>query len=319
MKKIYLLGNDVFDLMKKWGNQKGFRIPCQKFFDENNEELEKQIKNCFENPITVFSIEVEGLRNKLRTLINLSNRMERLPIISLDHLCVPQADYFIEISRLVKFCPETNSWEDTGLGARPGYPHIQHQAKNIICDLKRKKRSKIILTDDGCWTANTLNYVSSLFLAEGMVVSKILVGIMIKRESQNLVVSDIEHVYNYDSSIIVDWVWARDFYPGVPLSGRTVTGCKHNQFSVGAVYLEGFGDLFQWASISREKGRGFSSFCVSQAIKMFEKIEESSDKIVTIKDLTRVPYNHDVKIEEACLEKRFVDFLRERLANLRGT
>jgi len=111
-------------------------------------------------------------------------------------------------------------------------------------------------------------------------------------------------VIYYDE--VIDEICERDFYPGVPLSGRTVKG----QLNVGAPYLLPFGKPTHWASIPKEWEKEFSRFCLQQTIKLWEEIEEISGKVVRNCDLDRLPvgFNWD--------KTRFVENLRHLLFHL---
>lgn len=93
---------------------------------------------------------------------------------------------------------------------------------------------------------------------------------------------EVRCVRQYES--VIDEVCERDFYPGVPLSGRTLFGAKN----VGVPYLLPFGKPGEWASMPTNWQVPFSAFCIQQTIRLFKEIERHSQRIVTCSDLGRL-------------------------------
>ena len=75
---------------------------------------------------------------------------------------------------------------------------------------------------------------------------------------------------------VIDEVCERDFYPGIPLSGRLVAKSSN----VGMPYILPFGRPKEWATIPEEWHRELSRFCLTQTIRLFTEIERHSGKIV---------------------------------------
>ena len=103
------------------------------------------------------------------------------------------------------------------------------------------------------------------------------------------------HTYNQ----VVDEVCERDFYLGIPYSGRSLMGGEN----FGLSYILPFGNPEAWASIPNEYQKFFSIFCINQTIKLFEEIENSSNKIVDCSDIDR-------KVPNQPKIGRYVDFLK---------
>jgi hypothetical protein len=82
---------------------------------------------------------------------------------------------------------------------------------------------------------------------------------------------------------VIDEVCERDFYPGVPMSGRLLAGVGN----WGAPYIKPFGNPEKWASIPSEHVADFSWLCLENAVALFETIEQLSGRSVHIEDLDR--------------------------------
>lgn len=92
----------------------------------------------------------------------------------------------------------------------------------------------------------------------------------------------VRYIRRYEE--VIDEVCERDFYPGVPFSGRLLV----NHENVGVPYLLPFGHPGKWASIPDRWQVSFSGFCLQQTIRLFEEIERCSDRMVGCSELGRM-------------------------------
>jgi hypothetical protein len=281
----YVVSADIQLLLGTWAKARSFTLPDETIFRDLREEFCDFSQAIFSNFELVMEEEISyGLR--------LLTQESGLAALSLDRV------YFysrlnLDITRYVDF-GERNI-KDTGQGRRPGSLPLKAQFKRI----KKMGIKEVILVDDVLFTGSLMEVVLSILSKMGIKVPVVCVGIGVREGIERLKKFGIEVkcVRRYES--VVDEICERDFYPGVPLSGRLVKG-KEN---IGAPYILPFGDPEKWASIPRQWAQGFSQFCLKQTIKLYEAIEQSSDKIVLCEDLGR-------KVV-FCPDGRFVDRLKK--------
>ncbi len=98
---------------------------------------------------------------------------------------------------------------------------------------------------------------------------------------------------------VIDEVCERDFYPGVPFSGRSLIG----ESNIGLPYIIPFGKPRKWASIPTYFHKEFSKFCIDQAIILFEEIQRISNKEVCCSDIER-------KVPQQPIKGSYIEFLK---------
>lgn len=285
MHKPYVVSGDIFLLMKEWAAQNKFMLPEKKFFCQLREKFSEFMRQIFPGYEFVSDDEIYHGLNYLASKSNLLS-------ISLDRAYF-HGDYRVEIARLV------DEWgQDKGLGPRAGTPPISVQIKEI----QTSGVTNVVLVDDVIFSGEVIVNIIDSLSKEGINTSLVCAGIGIA-EGINRIKTECEVncVRTYEE--VIDEVCERDFYPGVPLSGRLVVG----NGNIGAPYILPFGNPVKWASIPAGRQVDFSKFCIKQTIALFEEIENLSTKAVACRDVGRklvdMPNNNT----------RFVDFLRSLL------
>lgn len=309
--KHYILSEDLDILMKEWGEVRGFRIPESSFFHHMHEALADQVQGVLGSDVEVLSVSARDIDSGIARLLQVHHN--GLPFISLDRHCYGDNEgvLFYDVNRVVDV-----EFEDIGIANRPGTQSQVEQLSSIADQLPPGCR-KVGVIDDGCFTAGTLNTFVEEAGIVGLEVETILLGLVIHGEKLPWDDCDIHYLQFYHPGHdVVDWVWDRDFYPGVPLSGRTVgqlVDGKPVPFepSQGACYLCGFGDIGAWASIPFEGQISLTEFCLEQDIRMFEEIEDLSSRVVKMTDLDRWPFGIKFSPDE-----RAVDVLVRELRGL---
>jgi hypothetical protein len=154
--------------------------------------------------------------------------------------------------------------------------------------------------DDVVFTGELIVEVIQRLSSLGIKVSLVCVGVGIAEgiHQINQLNCEVRCVRRYEE--VIDEICERDFYPGIPFSGRLLIG----NGNVGVPYLLPFGDPGKWASIPLEWQVPFSEFCIKQTVKLFEEIERCSSKIISCAELGRM-------VSTLPQDKtRFVDALR---------
>ncbi len=279
----YVVSADIYLLLEQWAEQKGFVLPELEFFHQLREEFSSYMKKIFPNFELVSEDEISS---GLTRLVAESD----LPVISLDRVYFASNLNF-KITRLVN-----KDGLDRGLGHRGGTPPLAQQ----IRVLKESGVKEVVLVDDVIFSGALLERVIDLFSGVGIQVPLVCAGIGIS-EGINRIGSGrgVRCVRTYEK--VIDEVCERDFYPGVPLSGRYLAGSENT----GIPYLLPFGDPVSWASIPPEWALDFSRFCIEQTVTLFSEIERLSDKPVRCRNLGRKV------IELPMDETRYTEVLRK--------
>ncbi len=280
--KPYVVSGDINFLLSKWAMRNGFVLPSQCFMSNIREEFSLFMKNIF--PSFEFVDEVE-IANGIKDLVSRFG----LETISLDRVYF-QSKTFIDIARVVK-----EDGNDCGLGHRAGSPFLFHQFRSI----KKGDFKEIALVDDVVFSGVLLERIIHCLSKMKIKVPFVFAGIGISEGIDRIsnLRCEIHCVREYKE--VVDEVCERDFYPGVPFSGRLLFGGKN----IGFPYLLPFGNPGKWASIPVEWQESFSRFCIRQTIRLFEEIEKCSNKIVFCHEIDRIVMGLPSKA-------RFVDALR---------
>lgn len=285
MARPYIVSEDIYLLLQHWARQRNFVLPEEIFFRNLRSEFAAFFREIFSDFEMVSEQEmVAGIEIFIK-------ESELIPI-SLDRSYY-LAKYNFEITRFV----DANK-NDVGTRERYGTPRIHIQLQKLQKELKGKE---VIIVDDVIFSGDvveqTINELSQL----GIKVVAVCAGIGIEKgvDRLNCAGYKVNCVRIYES--VIDEVCERDFYPGVPLSGRSVVD-KEN---VGVPYILPFGDPEKWASIPQKLQKPLSEFCIKQTIKLFEAIEKESRRMIKCEDLDRKVLSLPTKGE------RYIDCLEE--------
>lgn len=272
MHKPYIVSEDIHVLLANWASQKNLSLPKECFFRHLRSEFTDFMRQIFKNFELVPALElIEGLNNLVHQSGLISVSLDKSYHISIHNL---------EIARFVDI--DNN---DIGLRKRPCTDSIIIQFKKLQQELRNKE---IVLVDDVIFSGNLLERVGDICTKMGIKVSAIHGGIGIEDGIKKLRSAghSIQCVRTYEA--VIDEICERDFYPGIPLSGRSVLIQRNiNGDNFGAPYILPFGNPGKWASIPIKWQKPLSKFCIEQTIKLFKAIEKSSNKIIQYSDIDR--------------------------------
>ncbi len=259
----YVVSADIKRLLEQWAGVSGYVVPDAEFFHELRNEFQAHMHGIFPEFHFVHEEElVEGLDHLIAE--------GGLPTISLDRVYV-ESDLHLDIARLVD-----KDGNDHGIGSRVGYPSLSDQLKHI----HESGVKEVALVDDVLFTGDVLERIVEMLAHIGVTVQVAHVGIGILGGVKQVTVP-VQCVRQYDD--VIDEVCERDFYPGVPLSGRVIAGDE----GFGAPYIRPFGNPEAWASIPAEHVESFSRFCLLQTISLFDEIGRRSGRSVHWEDAPR--------------------------------
>jgi len=267
MSTPYIVSADIYLLVKEWAKQNGFILPPEKFFYQLRKEFSDQMRRMFPNFELVAEQEIF---HGLTKLVMESG----LPSISLDRVYY-YSGLKLEIARLVD-----EAGKDRGLlGHRADSPLLLQQIRR----LQKSELREVVLVDDVLYSGKLLERIINILSSINIRVPLICVGIGIAEGIKYLDSKKctIHCVRTYEE--VIDEVCERDFYPGVPLSGRLLVGNNN----IGVPYILPFGNPQSWASIPSEHALTFSKFCLRQTIKLFEEVGRCSSKPVLCRDIGR--------------------------------
>lgn len=262
----YVVSQDIGILMEKWAEDKEFSIPDKTFFAQLRLEFTQFMKQIFLN---FESVSEDELSNGLKNMVE---KTELFPI-SLDRVYY-QSNPGIDISRLVDA-----EGKDRGLGRRRDSPTLLSQFRK----LRELGIKEAVLVDDVIFSGDLAKRITNVLSDIRIETPTICSGIAIK-EGIGIITrlgKELRSVKIYDK--VIDEICERDFYPGVPLCGRSL----NNNENVGFPYILPFGNPGKWASIPKEWQISLSRFCLTQSINIFETIEEVSGRYVNCEDLDR--------------------------------
>lgn len=260
-------------------------MPQEGYFSNLREEFIVHFNQIF--PSFEFVSEEEILQG----ITNLLSENE-LPIISLDRVYF-KSQFNLEITRLVD--RHKNS---KGISNRANSLPIEQQ----LLDMKKSGFKKVALADDVIFSGNVIKVILPLLSEIGIKVEKIYAGIGISDGIKKISDNGIEICCIRTYEEVMDEICERDFYPGIPFSGRLLEGSNN----IGMPYILPFGNPIKWASIPPQYANEISKFCLKQTTCLFTRIEELSGKSVLGKDLDR-------KVIGIPDSTRFIDEL-ERIA-----
>jgi hypothetical protein len=257
------------------------RVPDHGFFQNLQLKLINELESIFGNKSAVV-ISYKGLQEDLKQLILSANGTT---VVSLDQI-YNSCKHHLESNRIA----DLDTMEVIGEAHRPGHASLTEQIRKL------PKDQPITLVDDGCFSGGTLTRIYQLMLNQGFIVERIIVGLVIDRHQNRFIrrYPEIPLVAVKEYENVIDWVCERDFYVGVPLSGRTAGKVDHGIVSpcepeISLPYCLPFGDPIKGASIPTDRAIDFSRFILSLSLELWENIEKESGRPILSQDVPRLP------------------------------
>lgn len=271
----YVVSGDIEPLLQQWGKSRGIQIPKQEFFQELEEDFSAKMRGLF--PFYEY-VPAERLLYGLNTMYN-DARKDGLTAISLDPTFRP-TQYNIGVSRAVD-----QNLKDAGLMPRAGFPDLDTQYDQ----LQAAGIKYAALFDDVVFSGGVIMDVRDQLKSRGIETVRVCAGIAVSEGMGKVVEQGIEFSTEYAYlNGVIDEVCERDFYPGVPFSGRSLASyngvCSGDY---GLPYINPYGIPEKWASIPNDQTRDFSLFCLEQTAKLYEEIGKVTGRKIVGADLDR--------------------------------
>lgn len=266
MNEPYVVSGDIGGLLADWALATGFSPPSAAYLENQRTEFSLFMNGIF--PTFEFVPEKE-LREGIALLVAGCG----LPAVSLDRAYFPTA-WPLDLTRAVDA-----DGRDRGLVRRPASPPLLRQFR----DLAAAGLGEVVLVDDVLFSGSLLVRVIRDLGRLGLRVRVVCIGVGVGCGLGRLRSDGIEVRCLREYSAVIDEICERDFYPGVPFSGRLLFGSA----DVGRPYLRPFGDPGRWASVPDPWVRPFSEFCLRQTVDLFGEIGRISGRPVRCVDLGR--------------------------------
>lgn len=267
----YVISEDICIILPEWGKPRKILIPDSNFFSRLRLQMKSLLEDIFgdQKVVLVPAAEIQAGLKKYVAATDFD-------IVSLDPWYY-RGDYHLEINRVVDA-------QLMNQGERERFGHLPI-AKQID-RLRQAQIKEVALLDDVVFTGNNIADLIDKLQRQGIRVRLVIAGVAVAegiKKMKELGVK-LEAVRRYE--LIIDEICERDFYPGVPHSGRTVIGHNHN---VGAPYLIPFGKPAEWASIPPAWVEEFSRFCLRQSLELWQEIGQLNGRHITCQELSRLP------------------------------
>jgi len=286
--KKYVVSEDMELVLKQLTAICGLALPPKENIAQLRYALKQQLQAVFGPAVEMIT--AESMRNGMEAAIAQTSTIP----VSLDRLyvtCVHHIDMTRSVDTELRDCGETERCDSAPLPV---------QIKALAVEGVRE----VTLVDDVVFSGNGIVRLIELCAAYGVTVRAVIAGIAIGEGEQKITARGIPVHAAHRFSQVIDEICERDFYAGLPLSGRNVTMQLHN---TGAPYFFPFGKPCEWASVPVEHAESLSQFCLRQNIALWRAIEAMSGTTVQCGDLPRLPFG------APCNGKPFVSYLESLL------
>jgi hypothetical protein len=143
--------------------------------------------------------------------------------------------------------------------------------------------NKVCLVDDVIFSGSLIERVIKLLSYIGVEVAAVRAGVGIGEGMKRISNLNYSVTCLKEYEAVTDEVCERDFYLGIPYSGRSLI----NGGNIGMPYILPFGKPEKWASVPNLVQNSFSEFCIKQSIVLFEAVQESSKRTICCSEIDR--------------------------------
>ncbi len=298
----YVVSEDVDILVNRWCSSINLLSPSEDLYLELRSKMSGFLQDIFAKVTFIGSREIrDGLLESVR-----KQRQAGFTVISLEraYLEDSEIDGRIEITRKV------DDWgEDIVIhGERNG------TSRKILQFERLHGKKNLVLVDDVVFSGKTIiNTINDLHYHQANVHSVVsAVGVKAGVDRLKKVTFGVSGMPDHlavdcleEFDDISDQVCERDFYPGVPYSGREHCGCDKAAFP----YILPFGKPGKWASIPEKEVRQFSALCLENTMALFREVEKINGIKISCSMLPRPIFGFPRD------DRRFVDLLQQKHAD----
>lgn len=294
----YVVSEDIDILVSRWCSKVNLSSPDKDFYVGLRSKMKGFLQDIFARVTFVSSQEIrEGLLASIAV-----HKQDGLTVVSLERAYIEdgEIDGRIELTRTVD-----------GDGRDIVIRSVRNNTIRKCLQFEQFRDKKIALIDDVVFTGGTtIETIKELHKVHANVHA--ITAAIGKKEGVDYIKRSTFGVIGQPSPLVVDClkefddimdqVCERDFYPGVPYSGREHFGVDLAAFP----YLLPFGKPDEWASIPGKETKQFSCLCIDNAVALFEEIERVNGITVTCSMIPRPVFGSPKD------GTRFVTFLKEK-------
>lgn len=237
--------------------------------------------------------------------------IENIPIVSLDSIYIQPDEeniLFLDCTRL------GNSKELVSRNKPNELTSVDQQIRIISQKLKQNNMSEILLADDVIFSGNVLRTIIQKFSENRIKVLGIR-GCISMTDSYEYFNQALPLGLKCGICLgkeVIDQICERDFYFGIVQSGISVKD-KNGKISKSPYFIP-FGNPVERASIPEKYDRAFSLGCLERSKKLWERIEELSQRDIFVNELPEriLGVNSNERIVDL-LERKIEDY--EKVTN----
>lgn len=215
----YVVSKDIGLLLKPWARQHQLTHPSDAFLRKLRDEMAEKLQGIFPENEILFIGEAD-LQQGMTSLAQIS-RVDQPATVSLDRVYF-HGDPMLTLDTTRLLDPELQRLGRI-LGSRTTEP-LDDQFTRIFQTLRERDVVKIQLVDDVVFSSGSISEVIRKFHEADFRVVRIVSGITIQQAKRDLQSAfpgiEVDSVFEYES--VHDEICERDFYVGVPLSGRLI-------------------------------------------------------------------------------------------------
>lgn len=281
----YVVSEDIDILVERWCRNNGLKPPAKRFYGALRARMLDFLHEIFARVTIINSERIRAGLSKLAA----KHKKNGLTVVSLERVYLEETEIHgrIELTRTV------NGFGDEIIvhGTRYGTPEKSIQFRKF-------RGKKLALIDDVLFSGKTLIETIQELLHNNANVHAVVTAIGVKNGVDRLkgtnfgVIGMPAHMTVHcleEFDEVSDQVCERDFYPGVPYSGRQYIGGN-----AAFPYIRPFGKLDKWASIPEKELARFSKLCLDNTIALFEEIGRVNNTVITCSMVPRPVYGFPV-------------------------
>jgi hypothetical protein len=307
-RKIYIITQDLDHILNTWLHKKGMRPLPQSVFDDLRERLSEDLRAvAFGNSDAGGAVSIRfQTRHRLNNLEKADNDSRFW--IAMDDVYVPKSNFLVQVTRVY----DKHGEHLLGRSHRPesegdSLPIQIHRCRDAYDMFKKTTgnlRPEVVLADDGTFTGDSvLEILESLYeeaeidvthlcFAFQTTESLIKIRDKLRAQGRNISYSPSEVI---SATGLVDWVCERDFFLGVPRSGRTAGSMDDGKVVPSANPIIGYPYVCPWGPIREganvEVGQfELSARLTSHSIELWQAVERANGgRKLKVSELPRFP------------------------------
>lgn len=330
--KHYYVSQDLETIVSRWCQDERkdagcLKCPPAELFEELRADLIAALEHAFREPVgdDKHKVAIKPLRLTDLHVIRRDPSDKRDFWITLDDVAVPSHDYHLEITRIYDM-----DARKIGVGPRIGAKTLLQQVADCQAKYFEYARTaldpQIVLVDDGAYEGGSVLAVADMLKKHDLPVSVVNLGFStskgLKAIAEALCPPEFEQHATIGVSKFIEidavhvWVCERDFYLGVPRSGRTFGFSEKpdralpHQSRISFPYVEPFAVARGGGSIDIGK-YSFGRAQVLASIRLWSEIERLNNRTFMVADIPRFP-GPGLEREYAIYEKTpWIEYIRK--------